>query len=244
LRGAGILLVPLATALLACNPANGDTNLRPNLVLITLDTLRADHLQRYGYSRNTAPRLEEFADESVVFERCMAPIAVTMPSHLSLLTSTYPYEHGRTANFDLKSKDPLAMAPFVGAPGLISIAQHLAERGYETAGFVSAVPLKKFTGLSTGFQTWSEPQGARRTGAKTLERLFGWLDDRSDERPFLLWAHFFDAHGPYVAGSQPPEPCMRLSTVSTRPSLGSWQNAGSTGGPKGSTRGRSRRGPT
>ena len=92
----------LTAALLVGTLGCGAPEPPPQIVLVVCDTLRADHMGCYGYPRPTTPQLDAFAEECLLFERCLAPIAHTTPSHLSLLTGVYPLEHGVEANKDLK----------------------------------------------------------------------------------------------------------------------------------------------
>ena len=167
----------------------------PNIVLITIDTLRADRLGAYRYFRDTSPALDALAEESIVFERCIAPMATTYPSHLSLLTSTYPHETGAVANAGAGG------APFVPTPYLRSLAQLLSESAYQTAAFVSAAPLKSFSGIDAGFDVFDEPEPRTRPAEETNARVFEWLEARG-EAPSFLWVHYFEPHSPY----QPPDP--------------------------------------
>ena len=199
-----VWLVPLLFACSGSEPESAD--LPPNLLLLTLDTLRTDHVGGYGYPRDTTPNLDALMNEALVFERCFAPIAHTTPSHLSLLTGVYPQEHGVLSNANLKPANVQEANSFVATQSLISFAQHAAQRGYATGGFVSAAPLKAITGLSQGFGAWSEPQGARRTATDTLLKACAWLDGQTGDAPWFMWVHLFDAHGPYVRGQQPPPP--------------------------------------
>ena len=208
------LLVAWSLGLAACG-GGVEEELPPNVVLITLDTLRADHVGCYGYFRDTTPALDELAEQCWIFERCLAPIAHTAPSHLSLLTGVYPYEHGVLTNSNLfrpgrdgtgAKKDTMVGDRFAASAGLNTFTALVRDIGYGTGGFVSASPLKRVTGVAHGFETWSEPEGARRTGEETSGDLLPWLDEQPTDRPYFLWAHLFDAHGPYEAKTQPPEP--------------------------------------
>jgi arylsulfatase len=170
---------------------------RPNIVWITLDTTRADHLGCYGYFRATSPNIDRLADDSILFEHCVVPMATTLPSHLSTLTGTYPIEHGVLANRGVGGKR------FVPSERLHSFAAHLNTQGYFTAGFVSATPLKPWSGIQEGFLHYdAPPQGQKtRRADETNERVLTWLSG-PDREPFFLWIHYFDPHSPYEA----PEP--------------------------------------
>ena len=208
------LVLGIGACSLGCSRSGGSsTASSPSVVLVTLDTLRADHVGAYGYPRNTTPTLDALADEALLFEHCLAPVAHTAPSHLSLLTGVYPYEHGMLSNAHTAKDDARAGAS-AGTPGQVfrstaelrSFAELAATSGYATAAFVSAAPLKRVTGLDAGFGTWSEPDGARRLGVETTRAALAWLGAHPEGDPYCLWAHYFDAHGPYAAGNQPPEP--------------------------------------
>jgi arylsulfatase len=195
----GPLIAPLACS------SPGPTEVPPrNLVLVTIDTLRADHLGCYGYFRETTPNLDRLAAESIVFDRCFAPIAQTTPSHLSLMTSVYPIEHGVTANFVNENPEVQRENAFRSSDDLATIATRLRNQGYRTGGFVSASPVKRITGLASGFETWSEPDDHRRSGSETTAEVLAWLDGVTG--PYFLWVHYFDPHGPYVPPEHPPPP--------------------------------------
>lgn len=168
-----------------------------HLVVITVDTLRAGHLGCYGHFRDTSPFLDAFAADALVFESCVVPMSTTLPSHVSLFTSTYPLEHGVVANVKANGRR------FRPVPGLATLAQILSEAGFDTAGFVSCTPLKEKSGIDAGFQTFDVPQAGQRRAPATNRAVFDWLETRGEEpRPFFLWTHYYDPHSPYDA----PEP--------------------------------------
>jgi arylsulfatase len=203
-RGKDILLLAATVAcvgLCACiaSPEANDTgesdgaaSLR-SIIVVSIDTLRADHLGCYGYFRETSPTIDALAEESVLFERAMAPMSMTLPAHTSLFTGVFPLEHGVLANIKHGGR------VFVPAPGLRSFAEFARDRGYQTAAFVSAPPLAAATGIAAGFDVFKEPEKARSAG-ETNEEVFRWLDELGPG-PFLLWVHYFDPHQPY----RPPE---------------------------------------
>ncbi|MCB9685051.1 MAG: sulfatase [Alphaproteobacteria bacterium] len=160
-----------------------------NILLITLDTTRADHVSAYGYFRPTTPRLEVLATQSQRFEHAWAPMATTLPSHASLLTGTWPLEHGALSNADEEGRRMLAQ-------DTRSIVELFADAGYATAAFVSAEPLKQGTGIERGFQTWDEPRGHQRRAKVVTEQATGWLK-KNRKSPFFLWIHYYDPHGPF-----------------------------------------------
>ncbi|MFT7676365.1 MAG: arylsulfatase A-like enzyme [Planctomycetota bacterium] len=165
----------------------------PNLLVITLDTTRADHLGCYGYFRDTSPNLDALAAESLLFERCIVPMATTLPTHVSLFTGTYPHEHGVIANL-------LKDVVYERDPRLVTVAEYLRDVGYTTAAFVSALPLRAEAGLVDGFEVYSYTRSHLRRASDTLDTTRAWLGKRA-KPPFFLWVHLFDPHGPY----DPPE---------------------------------------
>lgn len=163
----------------------------PDVVVLTLDTTRADHLPTYGYFRDTAPTLDALAKESVVFDRFVVPMATTLPTHTSLLTGTYPTEHGIQANVQHGGE------AFVPGQGLKSLAQWLDGQGYQTGGFVSAAPLARRSGIAAGFQVYTQPAREQRRGAQTADDALAWLDSTASDVPLLMWVHFYDPHNPF-----------------------------------------------
>ena len=160
-----------------------------NLVVLTFDTVRQDHLSAYGYARPTTPALRAFAAESVVFSNAFAQETNTNPSHASMFTGQYPHVHGNRVNGDVLRSD---------VPTLAAI---LHDAGFATAGFVSASVLSaNGSGLGRGFGHYDgELERARRTGAETVRRARQWLAARDRDEPFFLFVHLYDAHGPYRA---------------------------------------------
>ncbi len=202
-----VALFALAGLVASCSSREPDDARAKNLVLITVDTLRADHLQSYGYFRETAPHIDALAGESMVFERCFAPIAQTTPSHLSLMTGLYPFQHGVADNFASLPAEVQRERAFAPSEVLQSFAQ-IVGQGVHTAGFVSAAPVKSLTGLANGFQTWDEPETLRRRGLDTNVAAIAWLNEHTG--PFFMWVHYMDAHGPYAVGIYPPDEILAL----------------------------------
>lgn len=164
-----------------------------SILLITIDTLRADHLKTYGYFRDTSPHIDAFAAENVLFENTVTPMATTLPAHVSMMTSTRPMRHGVVRN-------GLRFEPEVD---LRTIAQMLGARGYRTAAFVSAAPVSKGTGIEVGFSHFDDPKRNTRRAEKTTDRVLAWFEERASEgkakeTPFFVWVHYWDPHGPYT----------------------------------------------
>ncbi len=185
-------LLGLVAGLVAVCGCGGSSSNPPNLVVITIDTLRADHLGCYGYFRDTSPHLDALAAESLVFDECRAPVALTLPTHTSLFTGLYPREHGISANFDQ------IRGRFVHSPMVKPLAVVLKQAHINTAAFVSAEPLKREGGLADGFDVWEEPESREVSADRTVDRALEWLA-RSAEEPFFMWVHLFDPHAPYRA---------------------------------------------
>ena len=153
-------LARLALGFLLVLPACGRDAPAPNFVFVTLDTTRADHLGLYGYFRDTSPALDAFGRRSIVFERCIVPMATTLPTHTSLFTATQPLEHGVLAN------STQGGSRFVPSARLKSFAQVAGEAGWRTAAFVSSVVLGRGSGIESGFAEFDQPESeaARRGG--------------------------------------------------------------------------------
>jgi arylsulfatase A-like enzyme len=164
-----------------------------SVLFITWDTTRADHMSLYGYGRQTTPQMAELASQGVVFDRYIVPMSTTLPSHTSLFTGVRPEEHGIIANVSILGER------FVPSEKLIPLAAWLKRAGFETGGFVSSTPVKRFTGIATGFEAWSEPRGDHRRGAETVDEAIAWLRAAPTDRPLFQWVHLYDPHAPYDA---------------------------------------------
>jgi arylsulfatase A-like enzyme len=171
-----------------------------NLLLITIDTLRADHVGAYGYRRARTPALDALAARGVRFDHAYAAAPITLVSHASLLTGKYPPGHGARHN---------GMRMDLATP---TLAETLGRDGFATAGFISAFPLDRRFGLIKGFQTYGDdmPRGPdgrpanERPGRITVDQAIAWLGDHRDER-FFLWVHLFEPHAPYGNPDDPAE---------------------------------------
>jgi arylsulfatase A-like enzyme/Tfp pilus assembly protein PilF len=170
----------------------------PNVLLISIDTLRADHLGAYA-SRAVTPHLDRLASSGVVFENAVAHVPVTLPSHASLLTGTYPFRHGVRDN-----------GSFRLAEDRETLAESFRAGGYRTAAFVGAFPLDSRFGLDQGFELYDDAYGeaseydfaiSERTAEAVLGAASRWLESVRREKWFAL-VHLYDPHVPYA----PPEP--------------------------------------
>mgnify|MGYP005841573085 CR=1 FL=1 len=173
-------LLTLALALAACSPPRS-TRL-PDVVLVSIDTLRADHVGAYGYGPPTTPELDRFAGDSVLFENTISHAPSTLPSHASLFTSRLPMEH----RVLLATRTSLP-------PDMPVLAGILAEAGYRTAGFHSGGQLRNDLGIGTGFEIWEQ---VSIEFAPVVDRGCRWLAE-SRERPSFLFLHTYEIHHPY-----------------------------------------------
>ena len=185
------------------NPARSAAS--NNLLVVTLDTVRADHLGCYGYFRDTTPNLDAFAASALRFTRCTTPVAQTTPSHVSLFTGVSPAEHGVGRNLTTQRTRERGHLGLATSPTLQTLAQSVSTVGMRTGAFVGAAPVKRSTGLNAGFETWTEPKSARRNGAETIADAIRFIDGGG--APFLVWIHLYDAHAPYLPTPK-SKPCF------------------------------------
>lgn len=173
---------------------------RPNVLLITLDTTRADRLGCYGYGPARTPQIDRLAAEGVRAADAVTAAPITLPSHATILTGLYPPAHGVRDNGTYALGDDAT-----------TLAERLHQAGYRTQAIVSALVLNRRYNLAQGFDgydddLWSENQPKlflirSRPGPRTAARAVRWLEGWSEEtprRPFFLWMHLFDAHQPYT----------------------------------------------
>lgn len=189
--------------------AGCSTATRPlSVVLVTIDTLRADHVGCYGHTRVRTPVLDVLARDGVLFENAVSQMPLTAPSHATILTSTYPQNHGVLDNVTRLPED------------VPSIAEILGSKGYATGAIVSGYPLKaKTCGLSRGFAVYLDDFPAdtlpgkasrvgRRSAGPTTDAAVRWLAQHGRET-YFLWVHYFDPHEPY----DPPAPFDTMFTA-------------------------------
>ncbi len=181
----------------------------PNVILVTIDTMRPDHMGCEGYEGARTPNLDAFAASGFHFLRCTTPVPITLPAHTSILTGTTPLYHGVHDNTVYKV-----------APSNLTLAEILSESGYDTAGFISGVPLIREFQIDQGFAkydddlevddlySWSPGRGSdgatqmeERKADATTAAAIRWLREEARE-PFFLWVHYFDPHQSY----DPPPP--------------------------------------
>lgn len=172
-----------------------------NVVLVTIDTLRADRLGCYGYADIETPHLDRLATEGILFESALTTVPFTLPAHSSIMTGVYPPVHGVRENVGYALDERLP-----------TLAEDLSAAGRRTGGFVSAFVLDGRWGIDRGFDRYYDEfkvqdmgmlniGAVQREGTETIEQAEAWLDETSGS-PFFLWLHLFEPHDPYEA----PEP--------------------------------------
>lgn len=193
----GVCLLIAGITLVLTSPAWSAT---PNVLLITLDTVRADRVGCYGHKQARTNNLDSLARDGVLFKTAVAPTPLTLPSHCSILTGTYPMVHGVRDNIG-----------YALASGQTTLATILKLHGYSTAAFVGAYVLDARRGLNQGFDTYSSPFQTRTQGEKPFVVNLRTLERRAEEvvaeaiqwmraqqsKPFFVWIHLFDPHDPY-----------------------------------------------
>lgn len=202
-EGARVLALAAAIALASCSgrevPSAAPTTAR-NLVIITIDTLRADRVGAYGHAAARTPAMDGLARRGVRFDRAFATAPITLPSHASLFSGLYPPGHkARDNGMRVDATVPL-------------LAPALSLAGFATGAFVTAFPLDKRFGLERGFDTYSDrlprlPDGRpgnERPGRAAVDEALQWLDANRSRR-FFLWVHLFEPHTPYGNAGDPAQ---------------------------------------
>lgn len=199
----GTFLAASLACVAAASAGCGGAPDRPNVLLVTLDTTRADRIGAYGYAGAATPAFDALAASGVLFERAWTVTPLTTPAHASLMTGLLPPAHGVRNNgrFRLSAEAR-------------TLAEAFEESAYATGAFVAAFPVSRAFGLDQGFGTFDDDFGSaaqggvrsERTCDEVLARAVPWLRERlSAGGPFFAWVHFYDAHDPY----EPPEPFAR-----------------------------------
>src|SRR4249919_560972 len=175
---------------------------RPSVLLVSIDTLRADHVGSYGYRAAATPVIDALAARGLRFEQAETVTPLTLPAHTSLLSGTFPAFHGVRDN-----------GSFYVGDEVTTLAEVMKAHGYRTAGFVGAYVLDHRWGIAQGFDHYYDDfdlsrfemaagiDAAQRPGSEVVDHALAWLAGAGD-RPFFAWVHLYDPHSPYV----PPEP--------------------------------------
>jgi arylsulfatase A-like enzyme len=185
---------------------------RPNIILMTLDTTRADRLSCYGYKRKTSPNLDKLAEESVLYTQAIAPSSWTLPSHASLFTGKFTTSHG--ARYDpegpLRLNEVIQASPIYRARGLaqdeLTLAEILKNEGYVTAAVVGGPWMKRIFGLDKGFDFYDDSEISSYNGRlaeQVTASAVTWIK-QSRKKDFFLFLNYFDPHAPCI----PPEGFM------------------------------------
>ncbi len=187
----GCLSPLILSACTACTTRTGAPETtraaQPNVVLITIETLRADHVGAYGYARNTTPNLDRLAARGARFDNTVAQAPFTLPSIASLMTGQYPPGHG------------VRNHPAILAAEVETLAERFQADGYQTAAMTRHTWLRRKSGLDQGFDEYHNNKFSAGLDARSLSlAAVDWLEARDPERPFFLWMHFLDPHLPYT----------------------------------------------
>jgi len=176
---------------------------KPNVILLTLDTLRADHLACYGYPDVRTPNLDSLARKGVLFEQAATNSPLTLPAHCSILTGMYPTYHGVRINGNTALNEEQ-----------MTIAEVLSAQDYQCGAFIGAFVLDGRWGLKQGFQHYDDQfdlkkykhidlGAVQRPGNEVIDAALVWLEEQKST-PFFAWIHLYDPHTPY----EPPEPYL------------------------------------
>jgi arylsulfatase A-like enzyme/Flp pilus assembly protein TadD len=185
------MLAVLAAASCAAPPTPSTASAK-HLLLVTIDTIRADRVGAYGDASARTPNIDALASRGVRFDRAFATAPITLPSHASMLTGLYPPGHGSRHNgLRVDAKVP-------------TLATALSEAGFSTGAFIAAFPLDRRFGLNRGFAVYDDvmPRGERggprneRSGRVVVDHAVAWMDKHRSQRMFL-WVHLFEPHAPY-----------------------------------------------
>jgi len=205
MRVLGLVLLMGGLSVVWAAPQPTKKNAPPNVFLVTIDTLRADHVHCYGDAQIKTPTLDALARDGILFQEAFTPIAITTPSHATILTGLWPSDHG-VSDFGV----PLS-------PEHPDLAELLKPQGYRTAAFIGSVILDSHEiapGFDRGFDYYDNfPQNLdptvhwgriERRGMEVEQRAEDWLKAQPGDGPFFVWVHLYDPHEPY----EPPEPYL------------------------------------
>ncbi|MEL7061933.1 MAG: sulfatase [Acidobacteriota bacterium] len=195
--GRAIAWFVLAAAIATCQPTSDQVGPQggasraeqPSVILVSIDTLRADRLGTYGHPRDTSPEIDAFARRAVLFEQTMAHAPSTLLSHAALFTSRWPQHHGASHIRNLPLSDRLT-----------TLAEVFADAGYATAAFHAGAQLAPEFGLEQGFEVYDTVD--RHRFAANVTAAFDWLDARDTTRPFFLFLHTYEVHHPYTPDAE------------------------------------------
>jgi arylsulfatase A-like enzyme/Flp pilus assembly protein TadD len=191
--GAGVVVVGVGTVWYRRQRVEAA---RPNVLLVTFDTTRADHIGCYGWRHARTPAIDGLAEDGIRFERVYAAVPLTLPSHTAIMTGQYPFYNGVRDNSSFQLHDEAH-----------TLAEVFREQGYQTGACVAAFVLDARFGLDQGFDRYSDEVPGRaeferfeipeRNAQAVVDDAIGWLSGLDRSRPFFLWVHFYDPHHPY-----------------------------------------------
>lgn len=195
-----LVLVLTLVATVGCRPKVRRE--KANVLLITIDTLRADRLGAYGYPYIQTPVIDGLADEGILFERVMTAVPLTLPSHTTIMTGLYPPSHGVRDNSRFQVPEKIT-----------TLAEILRDKGYRTSAVIGAYVLDRNFKLNQGFEMYDDSGMTKegieksvlfpeRPADKVTDHALAWLVDRKKSEPFFMWVHYYDPHAVY----RPPPP--------------------------------------
>ncbi len=175
---------------------NAQENRQQNVLLISIDTLRADRLSCYSTEHLRTPNIDKFAERGVLFSKAFAHTSTTLPSHTNMLCGTTPLHHGVHDNFN-----------FALGREFLTLTEHLKASGYSTGAFIGGFPLDSRFGLDQGFDVYDDDFGKKSEleirAEFVVDKAISWLEVQNN--PWFLWVHCYDPHDPY----EPPEPFLK-----------------------------------
>ncbi|MBN2400379.1 MAG: sulfatase-like hydrolase/transferase [Candidatus Aminicenantes bacterium] len=199
-----VVLLVAAAVFFLTRPAAHTATAPLNVLVITIDTMRADRLGCYGDHHAKTPALDDLAAKGVLFENCYSPVPLTLPAHCSIFSGRWPLAHGvrNNGSYKLDAEE-------------VTLAEKLKQAGYDTTALVAAYVLKSKFGLDQGFDRYNDQLGyeaqagnidAEITADRVYAKFKDWLEHK-DDKPFFLWVHFYDPHKPYA----PPADYLQAS---------------------------------
>jgi arylsulfatase A-like enzyme len=190
----GLVAMSALGLLAGCSGQDGSHEERPNVLILSVCSIRADHMSCYGYERDTTPNLTELAKESIVFDNAITQWPKTTPGFAAIMSAKYGHANGvlRTTHGPRLADEHVTMA------------EALHEAGFATAAFISSPALAAHANIAQqGFDVVEEVFRDRRRHTLPTERALTWLRKRDTSKPFFIWAHYNNAHYPYRGGGAP-----------------------------------------
>ncbi len=177
---------------------NDEEEAPKNILLITIDTLRADRLSCYRNSSFKTPNIDDLAEKGIRYSRAFAHNSLTLPSHTNIMLGTTPNFHGVQDNFNFVVKD-----------NFLTLAEHLKKFGYSIGAFIGGSPLDSKFGLDQGFEVYDDDFALERKADKVMETALRWMKNQTSH--WFIWIHFFDPHYAYELPEPLPQPVYDYS---------------------------------